>query len=349
MRRQAARAAAQIHEQLTRVNIGSRWIELPQEAWNEAGLIIGRLRLALARGWNTAARTLLLDLEYVTRQVCQELNRFQSDLPEAPAADKVARSHEIAKDLVALYEEFHEVTVDTQNKIISVVTESIELEGVTLGRFRIELAWREIGTKSAYEVVALKPCAASENEAVTHPHVQGQRLCEGDGAAALRAALTEGRLLDFFMLANQILQTYNADSAYIPLERWLGIGCRDCGSLMSAGDQALCEVCEDPLCDECSASCQDCGKTLCGGCLNRCAECDQFCCEDCLSAEGNLPQFLCQTCFDKRPPHPKEDLHAIHQSSPADCASAGVEAAPGEPSAALAVDPLCLGQTPLSS
>ncbi len=44
------------------------------------------------------------------------------------------------------------------------------------------------------------------------------------------AALTEGRLLDFFMIVRQVLQTYSPDSPYVSLDDWYGRQCSDCDS-----------------------------------------------------------------------------------------------------------------------
>ena len=47
-----------------------------------------------------------------------------------------------------------------------------------------------------------------------------ERLCEGDGRSAIRQALAQGRLLDFFMLVAGGLRTYNAESPFVALEIW---------------------------------------------------------------------------------------------------------------------------------
>jgi hypothetical protein len=65
---------------------------------------------------------------------------------------------------------------------------------------------------------------------VTHPHVCNGQLCEGDGAAPIKAALGSGRLLDFFVLVGQILETYNDASAHVTLDNWEGRSCNDCGT-----------------------------------------------------------------------------------------------------------------------
>ena len=344
LRRQAARAAAQIHDQLTRLNSSNHWTELPQEPWDEAVRIARRLRFALARGWNTAARTLLLDLDYMTRQICRELTQFQSNLPQTAVPENVSRVHEIAADLVALFHEFPEVRFDAQQKTVSVVTEPIELEGVALGRFQIVLSWPDIGSKQSYEVVALDPCCAAEDEAVSHPHVQGQRLCEGEGSSPIRTALAEGRILDFFMLVHRVLETYNAGSAYVPLDRWAGVPCRECGWMMPAGGHGCCDECESPLCSDCSTSCQGCDKFLCRECLSDCPECGQSYCGNCLSPSGRPQQLVCDSCLMNQSFESQENQNDVCSSPATDRASANSPAETIASGAAPTADPLCLGQ-----
>jgi hypothetical protein len=247
---------------------------------------------------------------------------------------------------LALFQEFPEVDFDSPQKTVSVVTEPIELEGVALGRFRIELSWPDIGRGQAYEVVALEPCCAAENEEVTHPHVQGQRLCEGEGSTAIRAALTEGRILDFFVLVNRILETYNAGSAFVSLDRWSGIPCRDCGWMMPSDGHACCDECENPLCSDCSASCQGCGKFLCRECWSDCTECGQSYCGGCLSPSPRTKQLCCETCLQTLSPEPQDHHHAILCSSAADGSPARSPTETVVSRAAIAADTLRLGQTP---
>ena len=61
-------------------------------------------------------------------------------------------------------------------------------------------------------------------------------LCEGEGRLPVLRALEQGRLLDFFLLVRNVLSTYNPDGAHLPLSRWRGAPCTDCG------DQRLFEV-----------------------------------------------------------------------------------------------------------
>src|SRR5690349_6031553 len=100
--RRTFRAAAQIHERLSRPASFSRWTELPAEGWNEAVRIAARLRHALARGWFAAGHHVLEDLAYTVRQLQRELELFERELPGGPSATPVAPCREIAADLMAL-------------------------------------------------------------------------------------------------------------------------------------------------------------------------------------------------------------------------------------------------------
>jgi hypothetical protein len=202
------------------------------------------------------------------------------------------------------------------------------------------LRWTDIGRKQAYEVIAEEPCCAAENEEVTHPHVQSGRLCEGQGAVAIRSALTEGRILDFFLLVSRVLDTYNAGSAHVPLDRWSGVPCRDCGLIMPSDDHGLCEACEGPLCGDCSASCQGCQSATCRECLCDCTSCGQAFCGGCLT-----PTQLCETCLQQQ--QQEENSHDLLQTSAADCAASGPDRETGSPAAPPATDSVCLGQADL--
>lgn len=139
-----------------------------------------------------------------------------------------------------------------QEHTVSAVTEEIVLEGVDLGRFEIALKWDKLGCSQPYAVIALDPNPAASSSDTTHPHVQDGSLCEGDGRMPIRQALRQGRLLDFFIMVRQVLETYNAASAYVSLDQWHGIDCHDCGRLVAGDDRYTCERCEVDVCGDCS-------------------------------------------------------------------------------------------------
>src|SRR5262249_49503777 len=146
----------------------------------------------------------------------------------------VASAADIFADLMALDCEFEMVELNLQARYVAVLTPPIVLEDVYLGPFRIVLHWEQIGKPHAYDVIAVEPNCAEGQEDVTHPHVRDKLLCEGDGAMSIKAALTAGRVYDFFVLIRQVLGTYNPESAHVSLDNWIGrISCAGCGCPVS--------------------------------------------------------------------------------------------------------------------
>ena len=169
---------------------------------------------------------------------------------------------DIYRDILALDDEFEEVEIDLDEHELSVTTDRIVLEDIDLGPFEIRLDWQRLGASSAYRVVALDPNPAARSDDVTHPHVQDEQLCEGEGRAAIRAALAEGRLYDFFLLVSQLLHTYGRGSAYVELDDWDGVPCDDCGGSVDEDDRYYCQRCGATLCGSCSVTCQGCGRVV---------------------------------------------------------------------------------------
>ncbi len=270
-----------------------------------------KMALALSREWFAASEECcksivrhLGQIPYSVSKLESLLDRRQKDVPNLST---------ILEELKAVQAEFDDVAFSPDESALCVVTEPITLEDVYLGRFRVLLALDRFGElyhKVPYYVVAIDPHPAAKDEAITHPHVSNEMLCEGDGAAAIRAALEEGRLSDFFSLVRSILTTYNPDSPYISLADWDGVACYDCGYIMDDESSYYCSHCDNPTCDQCSRVCTDCGEVVCGECACRCeicdrslcprcaktkcSECESVCCESCIS-DG-----LCPECKEER-------------------------------------------------
>jgi len=272
-------------------------------------------------GWSTASQ-----------QVAQELRRQANVLAShATALGNVLETelqHHVTpptlrtvyEDLRQLREEFTAVKVDLRAKTISIETEPITLEDVYLGAFTIMLdlkALRSGSRGNVYKIIALDPHPASSNEAVTHPHVRDQELCEGDAAAPLRSALSEGRLCDFFTVVRSVLQTYNSGSPYIALEHWDGLSCHDCGDTMDADDSHFCERCSNDFCESCMSYCRVCDESACRSCLETCGACDHSVCSDCLTACAICDEQRCKECL--------EECSACHKEVCADCRDACAE------------------------
>jgi hypothetical protein len=297
LQRPAIRAALAISSQLSLVRNLPADANLPHATWQRLSRTFGLLQLATSRQWSIASRDLIEDLDSVLNQLEIELRGVRRELTSRLRPRHRSTPGDVYADLSALATEFEELTIDLQQRTVAVQTEPIELEGTDLGRFQIVLKWPDLGGHRAYRVRALDPQSATGSREVTHPHVRNDELCEGDGSVAIAAALAEGRLLEFFLLVRQVLETYNPDSAFIPLDRWDGVNCQDCGDRMPADEAGHCDRCEDPLCSDCSIGCDRCHAYVCNGCSSLCEACESSHCTSCLTNESG--RLLCDTCLEE--------------------------------------------------
>jgi len=338
LKRLVIRAALRIHEHLTGTGRLSGLVQLPTQEWNHSARLLQRLEFTLRRGWRAASDSLLTDLEYSLQRLRRECDTCHANLPRSAATNRLAPPGEIVADILALDEEFGGLTIKLGENLLQVQTNPIVLEETSLGRFRIELRWELIGRERAYEVIAETPNTPENDEEVTHPHVRDNLLCEGEGAAPIRRALAEGRLLDFFTLVRQILGTYNAGSAYVELSRWNGVACKDCGYVMPGDGYGVCDRCDDPLCSECSVGCSRCGQYVCNGCSTTCEACGEPLCESCLQSTDS-GRLLCPTCLEETLEESDEDDRSQEDTAP-DTAVCPTGPTP-------AADAVCLGEAPL--
>ena len=263
--------------------------ELPRTAWQYCDDLVRKIRRAIERGWYLAAAELAFNLRYEVARLRAELGELDQQF--TTSADHVVSATEIYRDLMALGDEFSEWSCDRATKTLSVTTAPIELEGIYLGPFEIRLHWDRIrsGGADAYQVVALDPRPSATRDDVTHPHVRQEELCEGEGRQPIRRALAEGRLLDFFLLVSNLLQSYNAESPFVALADWFAESCADCGSLVDEEDRYVCTECDSSLCDECQRQCSNCGDSFCSDCVGPCEGCDDQFCQSCLAAVRRMP------------------------------------------------------------
>lgn len=323
-----------------------------------------KLATALSLDWFAAAehscKTItrqLGEIPFLVSNLQSLLDRRHKEIPSLSG---------IAAELWALQQEFDDVEFNGEENALCVVTEPITLEDVYLGRFRIALylrSLRELYHRTPYFVTAVDPHPAATDDAVTHPHVSNDVVCEGDGAAAIKAALETGRLMDFFVMVRSILTTYNPDSPYVSLADWNGVPCYECGYVMDSESSYYCTSCDNAICDECSAVCAGCGEVVCKSCAGaceiceqslcphcakkRCSECESVCCESCLD-DG-----LCPDCKEERENDEEkeiEDNEATKDHREATVVG-GRLADGGERTCAshVAIHPHGLGQTSVSS
>ena len=217
------RAAIAIHDQAHRQGPLPDTIQLPEYAWAQIQRLKRQINMAQERGWHLAARSLTVELANSCRSFHRQLETAFRRLPTESMPALRPTVSAVYQDLLALRNEFDDVEIDPKAHELAVTTDTIELDGVLLGDFQIRLDWSQIGLVSQpYRVVALDPHPASRRDDVTHPHVQDERLCEGDGRAAIAAALAEGRFYEFFLLVNQLLHNYGHGSAFVELDHLCG-------------------------------------------------------------------------------------------------------------------------------
>jgi hypothetical protein len=220
------RAALAIHDRMNSSRTTSPVCHLPTFVWHQCEALLRKLQTATDRGWHLAAERLQRDLLEMLRLLQEELAGTLHQLERNQLGTSLVSIRDLYADLLGLKQEFEEIKFAAGDETLSVTTESIELEGVHLGSFEICL---EVGdwSKDAspdYRVIANEPQPATANEDVTHPHVQHEILCEGEGRNSLRQAWEQGRLYDFFLIVAHLLKTYNPASPYVALEDWFGVG-----------------------------------------------------------------------------------------------------------------------------
>lgn len=329
----------------------------PDDCCQELLPLVRRLEWTVARDWRQATVVARDDLTSAARDVISRLQSWIDSVPQpTPPARHGASAHELYHDLVALNAEFGELEYDPDDQTLAVTTGPIVLEGVNLGRFQIVLHTDRLRIRTPYDVVALDPNPAAVRPETTHPHVDHERLCEGEGATSIRRALEQGRLFDFFLLVRQILTTYNSGSPYVELSAWEGRVCSDCAASTSEDDLSTCGGCNDVLCSDCGMSCSDCGTIRCAACGERCRDCGESYCSGCLSACIACDSMFCDGCLRNghcadcratpEEPHEPNDERAADPANPIPGPPETIDEPAAEESD-LAIDPLCLGEAPL--
>jgi hypothetical protein len=297
-KQETVQAATALHERLCNKPLRPCAIRLPSCGWLSIQTFQRQIAKAHERGWHGAVRRLNVDLARAFADFCRQL---QTSLPDFQAVIRAPKRKtsvsDIYRDLLALEQEFEELSIDLDEKQLSVTTDAIVLEDVYLGPFRIRLDWCDVGNSSQpYRVIAVDPHPAKKGEEYTHPHVQDELLCEGEGRAAIAAALAEGRLHDFFTLVSQLLHNYGHGSAYAELDQWYGDPCSACGGSVDEDDRYFCSRCDAMLCDGCSLACHKCDEGFCSECLSECRVCGNDFCTSCLESCPSCSRNVCDGC-----------------------------------------------------
>jgi len=313
-RKKLARMANRIRENLIQLKLG-RYMELNRQLTNTTGQLqrltteSRKMAASVKRGWLYAAQRCCRNVDNLLGEVIYALPKVRP-LIEKPQKE-ILTLQVLVNELDALENEFGDIEFDASKNTISVVTEPITLEDVYLGSFKIQLELNKLDqlyNNSPYLVIALEPNPASTDDGITHPHVNSNKLCEGEGSAAIKTSLEEGRIFDFFTIVRSILNTYSPDSPYVALDDWCGTTCYDCGRTVNSEDIYYCDHCEHDYCDECSTYCRHCEETVCLGCSDQCSYCEEMLCRSCVSECEECGEMFCKSCLeDDLCPNCRED------------------------------------------
>ena len=337
-RKNLMRTTYSIQEALAKLK-HRRYLELTRKLTSFTGQLqeltteARKMGISLAHGWFAAAdrcssraNRLLGDISYSISQVQQLAGHPQKE---------TAKLSLVVEELNQIQEEFGSMDFDKSENTVFVITDAITLENVSLGPFKIQLELdklSELYKDRPYRVIAIDPNPAATDSAITHPHVSAERLCEGDGSAAIRASLEQGRLSDFFTMVRSILNTYNPDSPYVALRDWDGTACYDCGYTMSSEDTYYCHYCERDYCSECSTYCRQCEETVCLGCGGQCPQCEELVCKNCIGACTECEELCCQSCLqDDVCPNCKEEMEKENEEQESENSEANQNRDPSQP------------------
>lgn len=114
--------------------------------------------------------------------------------------------------------------------VVTWTTPSVTLEGVALGRFRVELSVRCADPYGTIFVNALEPNRPRRNPDITHPHVRDDEICLGEGEESFGVAVESGRLADAADVVWSVLRTWSPDTCFggIHLDTWDYFACPNC-------------------------------------------------------------------------------------------------------------------------
>jgi hypothetical protein len=270
-------------------------LDAPWYAWQKLTDACRLAGQAHRRGWQHAGKRqheqLGRDLDYLLG----DLRALRSSL-ERRQRDKLPQTGELYAELIAAEDEFGGVAVDDLE--LYVTTDPITLDDVYLGPFEIRLNLARLDDQEPYRIVALEPHPAQSSVDTTHPHVHNERICLGEGKAAVTAALVEGRLADLFQIINRVLQTYGEGSAYVELDRWYGTPCSECDESVDDDSLYSCRSCDCSLCGECVRLC-DCGSAACHDCATHCYGCEETTCARCLATCRDCEEEFCSACLEE--------------------------------------------------
>ena len=291
------RLAGRLATHISKVSRRTLDIDLATHSMGTARQLLEQLLTATEHGWHSAAEQLGWQLRTRLTECQTRINAGLQVLSSGAFWQPPPTQRLVYDELVAVRTDFDEFSFDLPDQTVTIYTDEITLEGINLGRFEIRLQGRELGG-TPYIIIPESPQYPSSRSDVPHPHMLGERLCEGYASAPLAHALRTGRFSDYFQIIQQTLFSYNSESPYVSLESWYGADCHACGGHVSDDDESYyCEDCEATVCPDCSRSCQHCGNSGCDACLPNCPGCSSDCCSSCLKRCEGCSKLRCLDCL----------------------------------------------------
>ena len=290
------RLAGRLAAHITKLSRRALDFDLAPRSMDTARKLIDQMHLATGRGWHSAAEDLSGQLRTQLNDCQSRISAGLRVLSSGAFCQPPPTQRLVYDELVAVRAEFADFTFDLPDQTISVTTDEITLEDIYLGRFEIRLQGRELGG-TPYIIIPESPHPPASRSDVPHPHVLGERLCEGDASAPLAHALRTGRFSDYFQIIQQTLSSYNSESPYVSLDAWYGADCHACGGHTSDDESSYCDGCNATVCSDCSRSCRHCDSSGCDACISSCPECCDDCCSSCLKRCEGCSKLRCPDCL----------------------------------------------------
>lgn len=290
------RLAGRLATHIGKVSHRAVEIDLAPRSMEAARQILDQLHAATERSWHSAAEHLSWQLRSRLAECQTSINAGLKATSSGALWQRPPSQRLVYDELVAVRTDFAEFSFDLPDQTVTVYTDEITLEGIDLGRFEIRLQGRELGG-TPYIIIPESPHYPSSRSDVPHPHVLGERLCEGDATGPLAHALRTGRFSDYFQIIQQTLSSYNSESPYVSLDAWYGTDCHACGGHASDDESSYCEGCDATVCSDCSRSCRHCDKSGCDACISSCPECCDDCCSSCLKRCEGCSKLRCPDCL----------------------------------------------------
>jgi hypothetical protein len=283
-----------------------------------------RIDFARARGFRKSVEKACLEMVREVRNLRSDSSTVCAKGEALVNTPQQTSIRQIFEDLKAIDENMEGgLRWDHKLKHLYVTTDAIDLRddehdtSTYLGEFEIRLQIPQIfnpdQTEYGVVITALDPHPSARKGQVTHPHVNDEHLCMGDGKMAIFGAVQQGRLYDVFEIIKSILNTYNPDSPYVKLEEWEygddedDSSCDDCG--YSTDELYTCNSCGHSLCSECSGTCHHCEESYCNEHLSTCEECDESVCEGCMTKCPDCEVVMCKSCLEN---HQCETVECSH-------------------------------------